>query len=92
MTTVQSHPQGPHTDVSKLCHEPRRGSGRTHCRQRRQPVRQVNEIAFLLLKQAINKPLRKLEDYLSEMPGILDVFDLRNPPVTRLSVCGTVSF
>jgi IS5 family transposase len=34
------------------------------------------KIALLLLKEEINKPLRKLEDYLNEMPGLLNVFDL----------------
>ena len=38
------------------------------------------KIALLLLKEKINKPLRKLEDYLNEMPGILDVFDLEESP------------
>ena len=38
------------------------------------------KIALLLLKEEINKPLRKLEDYLNEMPGILDVFDLEESP------------
>ncbi|GAA0249626.1 hypothetical protein GCM10009000_077330 [Halobacterium noricense] len=28
----------------------------------------------------IDKPLRKLEDYLNEMPGILNVFDLEESP------------
>ncbi|MDB2266007.1 IS5/IS1182 family transposase, partial [Halorubrum ezzemoulense] len=27
------------------------------------------KIALLLLKEEINKPLRRLEDYLNEMPG-----------------------
>jgi len=34
------------------------------------------KIALLLLKKEINKPLRKLEDYLNDMPGILDVLAL----------------
>jgi len=34
------------------------------------------KIGLLLLKEEINKPLRRLEDYLNEMPGILDVFGL----------------
>ena len=38
------------------------------------------KIALLLLKEEINKPLRQLEDYLNEMPGILDVFDLDESP------------
>jgi len=38
------------------------------------------KIALLLLKEKINKPLRKLEDYLNEMPGILGVFDIEESP------------
>jgi IS5 family transposase len=38
------------------------------------------KIALLLLKEEIDKPLRQLEDYLNEMPGILDVFDLEKSP------------
>jgi IS5 family transposase len=38
------------------------------------------KIALLLFKQEISKPLRKLEDYLNEMPGILDVFGLEKSP------------
>ena len=38
------------------------------------------KIGLLLLKEEINKPLRRLEDYLNEMPGILDVFDLETSP------------
>jgi IS5 family transposase len=38
------------------------------------------KIALLLLKEEIDKPLRKLEDYLNEMPGILDVLDIENSP------------
>jgi IS5 family transposase len=38
------------------------------------------KIALLLLKEEIDKPLRKLEDYLNEMPGILDVFGLEHSP------------
>jgi IS5 family transposase len=38
------------------------------------------KIALLLLKEEIDKPLRKLEDYLNEMPGILDVFGLEKSP------------
>jgi len=79
--------QDPRTDVSRLCHEPRRGTGRTRCRRRRQQVRQVNKIALPLLKEEINKPLRKLEDYLNEMPGILGAFDLEeSPDYTSFSV------
>jgi len=37
------------------------------------------KIALLLLKEEINKPLRKL-DYLNEMPGILGVFGLEKSP------------
>ncbi len=45
------------------------------------------KIALLLLKEEINKPLRKLEDYLNEMPGILDVFGLdESPDHTSFSV------
>lgn len=44
------------------------------------------KIALLLLKEEIDKPLRKLEDYLNEMPGILDVFALeRSPDYTSFS-------
>jgi len=38
------------------------------------------KIALLLLKEEIDKPLRKLEDYLNEMPGILNVFGLEKSP------------
>ena len=38
------------------------------------------KIALLLLKEEIDKPLRKLEDYLNEMPGILDVLDIEKSP------------
>ena len=38
------------------------------------------KIGLLLLKEEINKPLRRLEDYLNEMPGILGVFDLETSP------------
>ncbi len=34
------------------------------------------KIGLLPLKEEINKPLRRLEDYLSGMPGIFDIFDL----------------
>jgi IS5 family transposase len=38
------------------------------------------KIGLLLLKEEIDKPLRKLEDQLNEMPGILDVFGLNKSP------------
>ena len=38
------------------------------------------KIGLLLLKEEIDKPLRKLEDYLNEMPNILDVFGLTKSP------------
>lgn len=38
------------------------------------------KIALLLLKEEIDKPLRKLEDYLNEMPGILDVLGIEKSP------------
>jgi len=38
------------------------------------------KIALLLLKEEINKPLRRLEDYLNGMPRILGVFDLEESP------------
>jgi hypothetical protein len=38
------------------------------------------KIALFLLKEEIGKPLRKLDDYLNELPGILDVFDLEKSP------------
>jgi len=38
------------------------------------------EITLLLLKAEINKLLRRLEDYLNEMPVIHDVFDLETSP------------
>lgn len=38
------------------------------------------KIALLLLKEEINKPLRDVEDYLNEMPGILDIFGLNKSP------------
>ena len=45
------------------------------------------KIALLLLKEELNKPLRQFEDYLNEMPGILDVFGLeRSPDFTSFSV------
>jgi len=45
------------------------------------------KIALLLLKEEINKPLRRLEDYLNEMPGILGMFDLeKSPDYTSFSV------
>lgn len=45
------------------------------------------KIALLLLKEEIDKPLRKLEDYLNEMPGILGVFGLeKSPDYTSFSV------
>lgn len=45
------------------------------------------KIALLLLKEEVNKPLRQFEDYLNEMPGILDVFDLKkSPDYTSFSV------
>jgi IS5 family transposase len=45
------------------------------------------KIALLLLKEEIDKPLRKLEDYLNEMPGILAVFGLeKSPDYTSFSV------
>jgi IS5 family transposase len=50
------------------------------------------KIALFLLKEEIGKPLRKLEDYLNELPGILDVFDLENHRITRRSASGTVNF
>ena len=34
------------------------------------------KIALLLFKEEVNKPLRQFEDYLNEMPGILDLSDL----------------
>src|SRR6056297_4147711 len=40
----------------------------------------ATKIGLLLLKEEINKPLRRLEDYLNEMPGILDVFGLEKSP------------
>jgi len=39
-----------------------------------------NKIALLLLREDIGKPLRDCEDYLNEMPGILDVFGLEKSP------------
>ncbi|MFC6764249.1 IS5 family transposase [Natrinema soli] len=38
------------------------------------------KVALLLLREEINKPLRKLEDYLNEMPGILDVLGIEKSP------------
>ena len=38
------------------------------------------KIGMLLLKEEINKPLRRLEDYLNEMPGILEVFGVESSP------------
>lgn len=37
-------------------------------------------IGLLPLKEEIDKPLRKLEDCLNEIPGILSVFDLNKSP------------
>ncbi len=34
------------------------------------------KIALLLLKEEIDKPLRKFEEYLNEMPGIIDVLGI----------------
>ena len=39
-----------------------------------------NKIGLLLLREDIGKPLRDCEDYLNEMPGILDVFGLEKSP------------
>jgi len=38
------------------------------------------QLGFLLLQEDLKKPLRKCEDYLNEMPGILDVFGLEKSP------------
>jgi len=38
------------------------------------------KIAMLLQYEEIGKPLRHCEDYLNEMPGILDVFGLEKSP------------
>jgi len=38
------------------------------------------KIGMLLLKEEIDKPLRDVEDYLNEMPGILDIFGLDKSP------------
>lgn len=38
------------------------------------------KIALLLLKEETNKPLRRLEDYLNEMLGSLDIFGLESSP------------
>jgi IS5 family transposase len=38
------------------------------------------KIGMLLLKEEINKPLRRLEDYLNEMLRILDVFGVESSP------------
>jgi len=47
----------------------------------------ATKIALLLLKEEINKPHRRFEDYLNEMPGILDVFGLeKSPDYTSFSV------
>jgi len=45
------------------------------------------KIGLLLLKEEIDKPLRRVEDYLNEMPGILDVFGIeKSPDHTSFSV------
>ena len=45
------------------------------------------KLALLLLKEEIGKPLRKLEDYLNEMPEILGVFGLeKSPDFSSISV------
>lgn len=38
------------------------------------------KVGLRLLKEEIDKPLRQLEDYLNEMPGIFDVFGLDKSP------------
>ena len=38
------------------------------------------KISLLLLKEEIDKPLRRVEDYLNEIPDILDVFGLEQSP------------
>ncbi len=38
------------------------------------------KIGLILFQEEVNKPLRQFEDYLNEMPGILDVFDLEKSP------------
>lgn len=38
------------------------------------------KIGLILFQEEINKPLRRFEDYLNEMPGILDVFGLETSP------------
>lgn len=44
------------------------------------------KIGLLLLKEDIDKPLRKLEDYLNEMSDILSVFGLdKSPDYTSFS-------
>jgi IS5 family transposase len=44
------------------------------------------KIGLLLLKEEIDKPLRKLEDHLNEMPDILGVFGLdKSPDYTSFS-------
>jgi hypothetical protein len=45
------------------------------------------EISLLLLMEEIDKPLQRVEDYLNEMPGIIDVFGLeKSPDHTSFSV------
>jgi IS5 family transposase len=46
------------------------------------------KIGLLLLKEEIDKPLRKLENYRNEMPGILGVFGLDKSWITRRSARG----
>ena len=44
------------------------------------------KIGLLLLKEEIDKSLRDVEDYLNEMPGILDIFGLdKSPDYTSFS-------
>ncbi|SDK12466.1 transposase, IS5 family [Halovenus aranensis] len=69
--------QEPCTDVSKLA--------TYHVQEQNEPAAhgadgyaKSTRIALLLLKEEVNKPLRQFEDYLNEMPGILDLFDLEN--------------
>ena len=38
------------------------------------------KIGLLLLREEIGKPLRRCEDYLNEMPGSLEVFELETSP------------
>ena len=50
------------------------------------------KIGMLLLKEEIDKPLRDVEDYLNEMPGILDIFGLdKSTDHTSFSIANTVS-